>query len=316
MVLFLFFVASSTISVSFDTLETADNENGCRDFLQFFDGDSDRATPLPLSGKNRICGSTAPSGTITSTSNFMFITFRSDRSGSALGFQITVTHSSARKRRDVANEPQELLTGPSVEKRRRAKRFAQKKAKRLRRAAANVDLDSKLQKRSTNEDDYDDSYNYDSASFWDNYDQWYNNLDPYAHFPSDLEAHDWMTVYIDSKKPDYADLREFALFTINEMKWFGTQAVDFIAQCTFDGRDCDHEAFEVFQNPKFGNCFVFNSILNQSMVNGEFKSIRSTSKTGQEYGLKLTLFTNTEEYIGVLSQQIGAQVRLSNSAKS
>ena len=300
---YFLFKASSTISVTFDDLQTADNEDGCRDYVQFFDGGSEQDTILPVLGKKRVCGDSTPSATLTTSSNQLYIKFHSDRSGSAKGFKLTATSTASRKRRDENAQEVEkkaAIFSEMREKKRRAKRFG-----RMERRIKGAE-ESRRQKRSANEDQYDTSKNYDEA-FWTVYDSWYASYDPFSHFPSDLVAYDWLTVYKSAKKPDYADLRDFALFSTNEIKWFGTQVVDFIAQCTFDGRDCDYNSFEIFQNPKFGNCFVFNSILNQSKVDGEYQH-RSTSKTGQQYGLKLSLFTNTAEYIGVLSQNVGAQV--------
>ena len=150
--------------------------------------------------------------------------------------------------------------------------------------------------------------NYGSG-LWENYDAFYDSFNPYKSIPDSLEEYDWLALYDLSTSPDYSDLRAFALFSEDEIFWFGSQGLDFVAQCTYDGRDCDIASFIQFENPKFGNCFMFNSVYNQTeSEDGSFLKLRSTSKTGQEYGLKLTLFLDTENYIGVLSQKAGAQV--------
>ena len=68
--------------------------------------------------------------------------------------------------------------------------------------------------------------------------------------------------------------------------------------------------FVQIQNPKYGNCYSFNSVLNKQIDNatGEFQRIRGSSKTGQEYGLKVTLFLDFDNYVGSLAHDGGAQV--------
>ena len=55
-----------------------------------------------------------------------------------------------------------------------------------------------------------------------------------------------------------------------------------------------------------GNCFIINSIYNQT--EGVYSSLRNTSKTGKEFGLKLTLFLDKAENIGLLNHNSGAHV--------
>ena len=147
-----------------------------------------------------------------------------------------------------------------------------------------------------------------NSNFWSNYYSWYNNFDPYSAFDENMAEYDWRQAYDDSTALDYSDLRPFARFPLEELNYFGTQANDFIAQCTYDGRNCDPSQFKQYPNPKFGNCFIFNSIYDTNMQNGIYSEVRNTSKTGKENGLKLTLFLDKEEYIGVLSQSSAAQV--------
>ena len=144
---------------------------------------------------------------------------------------------------------------------------------------------------------------------YSNYDVWYSSFDPYANFDDqNLTAYDWPKAYDLSEALDYSDFRPFALFTDYELSFFSTQAEDFIAQCTFDGRDCGPEHFKRYSNPQLGNCFVANSVFQEDLTNGLYANLKNTSKTGKEFGLKLTLFLDKEEYIGVLSQGSGAHV--------
>ena len=245
---------------------------------------------IKVDGTGRVCGDqTSPTGFDT-TANELFIRFVTDRSYGWPGFNLTVTSSPVTKkraRRDISARTQKTLE----------RKFREKSARKRRTASADYDPAN-----------YGDDINYD-VNFWENYDTWYNSYDPYDHYDDNMAPYDWIEAYEKSNKPDYSDFRSFALFTQNEVKFFGTQAVDFIAQCTFDGRVCSYDSFQTYQNPKYGNCFLFNTIFEQSvMSDGSFQGIRSTSRTGQEYGLKVTLFIDEEEYIGVLSQNVGAQV--------
>ena len=148
--------------------------------------------------------------------------------------------------------------------------------------------------------------------YYSDYEAMYNNFDPYSAFGQNMTEYDWRQAYEDSTAADYSDLRPFARFSLPELWFLGTQADDFIAQCTYDGRDCGPSWFKQYPNPIYGNCFIFNSIIGTKRGNGIYSEVRNTSKTGKENGLKLTLFLDKEEYIGVLSQSSAAQVSTQN----
>ncbi|XP_063712493.1 uncharacterized protein LOC134840541 isoform X2 [Symsagittifera roscoffensis] len=286
--------AGTKISVTFNHMEVEIDQGECRDYLNFRDGGGPGDPMIKVDGTGRVCGDqTSPTGFDT-TANELFIRFVTDRSYGWPGFNLTVTSSPVTKkraRRDISARTQKTLE----------RKFREKSARKRRTASADYDPAN-----------YGDDINYD-VNFWENYDTWYNSYDPYDHYDDNMAPYDWIEAYEKSNKPDYSDFRSFALFTQNEVKFFGTQAVDFIAQCTFDGRVCSYDSFQTYQNPKYGNCFLFNTIFEQSvMSDGSFQGIRSTSRTGQEYGLKVTLFIDEEEYIGVLSQNVGAQVLLTS----
>ena len=305
--------AGTQISVTFNYIEVEIENGKCNDYLAFNDGD-ETGPPLPVAGKNRVCGdgTTTPAG-ITSSGNGIYFKFQTDRSRGLAGFDITVESATAKRaKRQVAvhttSKRRRKATSEKMRK-KRAKRDAKVDKQREKRLRHLVQKEIK-KKREERSVDYSDALTYGDG-FWepDTYDAWLESYDPYDHFDANLQQFDWISAYDQAEKPDFADFRSFALFTQNEVQWFGTQAVDFIAQCTYDGRDCDHTAFQTYQNPKYGNCFLFNTILNQNqLTDGSYSGVRSTSKTGQQYGLKVTLFINEHEYIGVLSQNVGAQV--------
>ncbi|XP_075250891.1 epithelial sodium channel subunit alpha-like [Convolutriloba macropyga] len=124
------------------------------------------------------------------------------------------------------------------------------------------------------------------------------NYDLFGNFDDNLTHYDWAAAYDKSTSTDYSDFKPFVLFSKEEMTYLGTQAKDFIVQCTFDGRE--------YPSATMGNCFIINSIYNQT--EGVYSSLRNTSKTGKEFGLKLTLFLDKAENIGLLNHNSGAHV--------
>ena len=321
-------LGGEVVQVEFDTnkfnIEEADG--GCPyDYVRFYNRMSaDNFVSIEVNGKQKICGATAPTNPIKSTSQTMTAHFFSDGSVQLEGFQVTYTSvspSSARRaRREVSDseegadqvEPEAESSATTSEGGIKTdKKTARDKKRQLRRRRRSTSGSGTVSGSGTGSSHnfYNDYGELSYDRLWENYDAFYNAFNPFKSIPDALEEFDWLTLYDKSTSADYSDLRAFALFTEDEIYWFGTQAVDFIAQCTFDGRDCDVSSFIQFANPKFGNCFMFNSVYNQSSEeDGSFLRLRSTSKTGQEYGLKLTLFLDTENYIGVLSQKAGAQV--------
>ena len=271
---------------------------------------------MPFGSIRRLCGTEAPSQPITSTGQNLLVTFQSDGSVQAKGFQITYRSvASSRARRSVGSNSTSSNSSSSSNSTASASTSGSTASPDTGNSSSSASAgftwgaSSSSPSSASSPTSFVNSYGdltYDS-SFWLNYDAWYSSWDPYAAF-GNLSEYDWVKAYDSSTALDYSDFRFFALFLPEEIKWFGTQAEDFIAQCTFDGRECQSTAFERIINPQFGNCYIFNSIYNSSEQGGLFSEIRNTSKTGKEFGLKLTLFLDKENYIGVLSQSSGAQI--------
>ena len=94
-------------------------------------------------------------------------------------------------------------------------------------------------------DDYDYDYDYCSdfiSHFSYSADDDYN-YDLFGNFDDNLTHYDWAAAYDKSTSTDYSDFKPFVLFSKEEMTYLGTQAKDFIVQCTFDGRECTHQDF-------------------------------------------------------------------------
>ncbi|XP_019629867.1 PREDICTED: uncharacterized protein LOC109474096 [Branchiostoma belcheri] len=113
---------------------------------------------------------------------------------------------------------------------------------------------------------------------------------------------DWGEFLLSSNTDDYTDITDFSMATREEIAEMGHQKEDLILQCTFDKERCSLDDFKVTQNAKYGNCFTFN--------HGEDDIVRNTTKVGAEYGLKLTLSIESNEYVGLFGQDIGAKVTI------
>ncbi|XP_077867669.1 uncharacterized protein LOC144357001 [Saccoglossus kowalevskii] len=113
---------------------------------------------------------------------------------------------------------------------------------------------------------------------------------------------DWHGFFAYSTSPDYSDLENVVKLTEDDISKYGHQLNDFILECTFDESACNMTSDIVeFHDDKYGNCFQFNP----TTGNGR---IRFATKTGARYGLKMTLFTEQDEYISVYGRDSGARV--------
>ena len=157
------------------------------------------------------------------------------------------------------------------------------------------------------DDDYDEDYNfdydYDLRFFADESEQFYG-----------IKPNDFFSLYDVSLLPDFADFRLAIVLHKDLIRLNGHERKDFITQCTFDGIECSDSAFKTYQDPYHGNCFSFNSIRGRNL--SKPVSIKKTSKTGLEYGLKLTLFADVREYIGLLTPYAGAKVLIHDASSN
>ena len=58
---------------------------------------------------------------------------------------------------------------------------------------------------------------------------------------------------------------------------------------------------------QYGNCFTFNAPIGNDGNFNESQIVR-TGRTGGDYGLKLTLFVDSDDYLGLLGQNTGVKV--------
>ena len=116
---------------------------------------------------------------------------------------------------------------------------------------------------------------------------------------------DYFSFYFASNS-NRAALRNALAFDQTLMRSYGFHAEDFLIQCSFNHQKCDYTDFQTFQHTHFGNCFTFNSALSEN-TSSSFKNLTS-SKTGEPFGFKLTVFLNVDEYIGLTAPLTGVRV--------
>ncbi|XP_038061024.1 uncharacterized protein LOC119731823 isoform X2 [Patiria miniata] len=124
--------------------------------------------------------------------------------------------------------------------------------------------------------------------------------DNYYDFGTVTGESDWDGFLANSKSEDFSDIINVANPTRDELDVLGHQAEDFILQCTFDRRKCNYTDFHKFQNSQYGNCYTFN--------HGRDEAVRTTSKSGSQYGLHLTLFIEQPEYVGLFTPESGVRI--------
>ena len=127
---------------------------------------------------------------------------------------------------------------------------------------------------------------------------------PFDHYTKVQNASDWRGFLNASTTGDYSDIADVARVTKAETLELGHSAKNLIQQCVFDQQQiCSHEDFFQFQHKKYGNCYTFNH-------GQRGDQIRYTSRFGSQYGLKLTLFIEQDEYIGLFSQEAGVRIAI------
>ncbi|XP_075248531.1 epithelial sodium channel subunit alpha-like isoform X4 [Convolutriloba macropyga] len=113
------------------------------------------------------------------------------------------------------------------------------------------------------------------------------------------DARPWLEAYKQGNREDYSDLQTAGITGPENVRVNGQQIEDFITQCSFDSLTCDVDDFYTWQNDVYGNCFTFNHIK---------KPAKTTVREGSQYGLKLALFVDQKDYVGLLSPASGVRV--------
>ena len=100
----------------------------------------------------------------------------------------------------------------------------------------------------------------------------------------------------------------------DEKKELGHRLEDLLISCQFDGEPCDASDFVWKFDNFFGNCYVFNSGLNEAK--NETVDVKNSNVAGSLFGLNIQFYTNFYENLTILNSVNfkGAYVRIENSS--
>ena len=298
--------AGGKIELTFNDIEIESESNSCIDYLQVFDGSSSKSSVIRIGGKNRICGYSVPQpATVTSSGSSITVTFRSDETNTDRGFDFSyIISGSKRQRRNI---PESFILADDLPS-------SDESLSRNTRGTELNENDGNSRERRDATDSPETGDHSDASGDYTEYDYTEYRQISASDYEANYDKHDeveqfygltdYFSLWKASDLPDYSDFRRVIIFPKGLMQDIGHQRSDFIVQCTYDGRKCSSSFFRTYQDPFYGNCFSFNSIRGRNLSEDIF--IRKSSKTGQEYGLKLTLFIDTAQYLGIFGQDQGA----------
>ncbi|KAM4631569.1 epithelial sodium channel subunit gamma isoform 1-T3 [Discoglossus pictus] len=91
-----------------------------------------------------------------------------------------------------------------------------------------------------------------------------------------------------------------AQIPMEEQISMGYSAEDLLVTCFFDGLSCDARNFTPFYHPLYGNCYTFNDAQRGDLL--------VSSMGGMEYGLKVVLYIDEDDYNPYLVTAAGAKI--------
>ena len=103
-------------------------------------------------------------------------------------------------------------------------------------------------------------------------------------------------------------------FSDEEKRKFGHDLNDILIECSFNNEKCSASDFTLSYGPVYGNCYTFNSNLNE---NGSVVNLRKLSIFGPKHGLVLTFYVNYfEKFLSNFDgyHKTGAVIRIDNNS--
>ncbi|KAM4632337.1 epithelial sodium channel subunit beta [Discoglossus pictus] len=117
----------------------------------------------------------------------------------------------------------------------------------------------------------------------------------YRNFTSGVQAiSEWYLIQFSSI---------FSKVSLEERIKMGFKAEDMILTCLFGGHACSYRNFTHIYDPDYGNCYIFN-------WGQEGQDLMVSANPGADFGLKLVLDINQEEYIPFLQSTAAARLIL------
>ncbi|XP_072029321.1 uncharacterized protein [Amphiura filiformis] len=117
---------------------------------------------------------------------------------------------------------------------------------------------------------------------------------------------DWNTFVSFSSTADFSDLEDVLQLTGDEIAKYGHQGEDLILQCTYNEQQCKNiSKFARLLDDTYGNCFTFNYA-----GNGSDQTPVQSTRASSNYGLKMTLFLEQNEYLSIFGREAGIRVSI------
>ncbi|KAK7073350.1 hypothetical protein SK128_014299 [Halocaridina rubra] len=130
----------------------------------------------------------------------------------------------------------------------------------------------------------------------------------------DLKDYQVIKIFERSRTQDFSDTMGRFSPTPEDLRDHFIPKKKFIQSCSFDSRGCSSESIYAWTSDKYGICYTFNSVFVQEEYKNETLSTpisskpKETASFGPANGLRLTLNIAYEQYIALLSPDIGARV--------
>ncbi|XP_069171445.1 uncharacterized protein [Procambarus clarkii] len=112
-----------------------------------------------------------------------------------------------------------------------------------------------------------------------------------------------------SRTPDLSDVIDTFSPDSETIERYKTPADKFIITCSHDRKSCSHANFLEWTSDQYGKCYTYNSAFkagyNNTIINTKPKK---TSSVGPSNGLRLTINIQQNNYVALLSQEIGLRM--------
>jgi hypothetical protein len=119
--------------------------------------------------------------------------------------------------------------------------------------------------------------------------------------------------YLQTKSHIMKDDYEYNI-SDEQKKKLGHDLKDILIECKFNGNLCNPNDFSWSFDPKYYNCYTFNSGYDSS--NGTITSLKQSTISGSDFGPQLTLYVNILDKFSIHNwfKEIGAVIRIGNSS--
>lgn len=125
---------------------------------------------------------------------------------------------------------------------------------------------------------------------------------------NDPNIRDTINLIRNSVSNDLIDIEDDLMPSAEDIYSYGTQFPDFIISCSYEGRKCAKENFTLYFHEKFGKCFMFNFVGEDSEEDDEEGTAKHIYNFGQSSGLNIIMRINNSESSELLTRELGARI--------